>query len=186
MARGRKGQAAETKFAKGNPGKRDVKTASATDLPHIGIATPAKLTREGKKVWQDLVPKLVHSKLLRVTDQEVLTRYCDMVAQYWKATRQVRKMGEVYEATMTHGQGKMMRINPWFAIQSRLVDKLQNMEDRLGLSPRSRQELMFRLAQVPATPPGELFKDGDESLPAPDATPGRAVGFLNGPVAGNA
>ena len=183
--RGRKGQPAEVKAAKGNPGKRPLDVASDTAAPEMKNTTPPGLTVQGKKIWQDIAPKLSHSKLLRDTDRHLLMRYCDTLAQYWKVTRKVRKKGEAYNCKMTHG-GKMLRINPWFSAQERLGNRLEKMEDRLGLSPRARQELMFRLAQVPAAPPGELFVDNSLDPDTSDISGVMALSFLNAPPAGNA
>ena len=179
MARGRKAQPAELAAAKGNPGKRAIRTAGVVDAPEIADGAPAELSGEGKKVWARLRPHLAAMKLLRATDQPVFARYCDALGDYWKATRTLRKRGMVYEAPMTNG-GKMRRLDPLFHVQERLHKRLVEMEDRLGLSPRARQEILHRLSQAAAPAPAlPLDRPGDHATAGELSAERGPVGFLN-------
>ena len=178
MARGRKGQPAEVKDAKGNPGNRPNKAASTDALPEDKGGAPAHLKAEAKKIWAALAPHLQRSKLMRVTDRNAFARYCQSLADYWEATRQLGTNGHVYDAPMTNG-GTMKRINPWFGVQDRIGRRLENLEDRFGLSPRSRQEVMFRMASLGATPPPLPAGDDELPLAQPDSAAKGPVGFLN-------
>lgn len=182
MARGRKPQPADLVEAKGNPGKRATHSAHVDQAPELKAGAPAWLSEPARKVWARLHPQLSALKLLRTTDQEIFSRYCETVAEYWKTTRALRKAGTTYLAPMTGGVGKMRRIDPRFTVQERLHKRLVELEDRIGLSPRARNEALYRMSnqQPPAT--GGLFGDG-EGTPAgegaSEAPPARGpIGYL--------
>lgn len=177
MARGRKAQPAEIAEAKGNPGKRAQRAAPAVEAPELAGGAPQSLTAEGRKVWAELHKSLSQLKLLRQTDRQVFLRYCDTVAEYWKITRQLRRSGSTYLAPMTGGVGKMRRIDPRFLVQERLAKRLESMEDRLGLNPRARHEILHRLSNMaPQLPLG----DQPDEQPRPDLDhQGSPLGFLN-------
>lgn len=182
MGRGRKGQPAEVKEAKGNPGKRPNPMASTDDLPELEAAAPKELRGEARKIYAEVAKQLAHVKLLRASDRQALARYCDTLNEYWKVTRKLqgpkaRGGGYTYEAKTTSG-GKMLRANPLFMIQDRLARRLDTMEDRFGLNPRARQEIMYRLAQQGASPQLPFPGGEDERTPG-DSDPEGAVGFLN-------
>ena len=179
MARGRKAQPAELAAAKGNPGKRAIRTAGVVDAPEIAGAAPAELTKEGRAVWSKLRPSLAEMKLLRATDEPLFARYCDALAEFWKATRKLRRRGAVYDAPMTNG-GTMRRLDPLFHVQERLQKRLEGMEDRLGLSPRARQEILHRLSQAAAPAPAlPLDRPGDQVTAGELSGERGPVGFLN-------
>jgi P27 family predicted phage terminase small subunit len=158
MARGRKADSPAVQAAKGNPGKRaQRKPAAVPEAAEIADAAPDQLTDVGKAIWRRLRPHLVQMKLLRATDEPVFVRYCDTLAEFWKVQKAVRKHGTTYLAPMTGGVGKMRRIDPRFNVASRLKKELIEMEDRLGLNPRARQEQLMKMAQAAGTQlPGEL------------------------------
>lgn len=176
--RGRKGQTAEVRAAKGNPGKRGGKgTAVADEQPALKLGVPCHLTAAGKRIWSDLAPKLTRINLLRETDLQSFSRYCDMLSEYWKVTRELRRKHYTYEAETTIG-GKLLRLNPLFMVQSRLARQLDSMEDRFGLTPRARQEVLFRMSQQN---PGLPFDKPSDDKPTPSAGP---TAFLTNASAG--
>lgn len=185
--RGRKRQSASIREAKGNPGKQarleataakpaaDRKPAPLTATSKVpGGGTPRELTREGKRVWNMVVPQLHEINFFDPLDRGALARYCDAIAEYWKVTRQLRKMKYTYEVKKVGG-GTMLRFNPLFMVQDRLGRRLDVLEDRFGMTTRSRQEIMYRLAnQVPQLP---LGKSHDADAPEPDHK--SPIGILN-------
>lgn len=170
--RGNKGQPAAIRAAKGNPGKRGGKIPAAAEAqPALKLAAPGKLTDAGKVIWRDLAPKLKKINLLRETDLPSFTRYCDTLSEYWKVTRELRRKNYTYEAETTVG-GKLLRLNPLFMVQSRLARLLDSLEDRFGLTPRARQEVLQRMAQSQLGLPFDKPAD-DKPAAASDPT-----GFL--------
>lgn len=175
MARGRRPEPGEVKEAKGNPGRRPNATGAAVELPGLGAEAPEQLTGEARTIWGALAPELARMKLLRATDAPVFARYCDHLARFWRVKAALDGVGEVYETDSAHG--RMLRINPWFAVLDRLCKRLEALEDRIGLSPAARQQLLLRMAAVPAAPlPGPLGEAAEIRAPAAPTTP---IGVLS-------
>ena len=185
--KGRRSQSAAVRAAKGDPGKRipakatepETPNAAPVVLPTIG-PMPRELTKQGKAVWNLLAPQLLQAKFLHPTDRISLVRYCDTVAEYWKVTRELRVKKYTYWAKKVGG-GKLLRFNPLFVVQDRLARRLDTLESAFGLTPRSRQEIMYRLSNLtpglPLAPPDP--SPADPGAPAPDLAHDSAVGFLN-------
>jgi P27 family predicted phage terminase small subunit len=144
MARGRIPNSPELNEARGNPGKRAKKLRVADIAPIAGIEAPKHMGAKGRKFWADVAAYITDSRIVRVSDRNILARYCETLADYVKATRELDKQGHVYWTESAHG--KMQRISPHFLVQERLVKRLQDMEDRLGLTPASRQQILMRMA----------------------------------------
>ena len=145
MARGPLPEPDAVKRAKGNPGKRKL-------APLLPPSTPGELRPSGKlrqsalHVWRQIAPELQRQNLLRATDSEAFSRYCETVVVYWETTERLRKEGTTYESVSPHGT--YQRIHPLFVVQERLAARLTTMEDRFGLLPAARQAIMVRMAQA--------------------------------------
>lgn len=143
-----------------------------------GDAKPSsKLKVAGRHIWNAIAPELSRLNILRATDGTALSRYCDDLATYWEVTEQLRVEGLTYEVNSLHGQYK--RVHPLVAIQDRLAARLVSMEDRFGLTPQSRQQLMIRAAQLVSQ--GNLFGNQAEPHATAPAEATDPVGFLGSP-----
>ncbi|MCH8855998.1 MAG: phage terminase small subunit P27 family [Proteobacteria bacterium] len=186
MARGRKGQSAEERAAKGNPGKRGAKATkgkTVPPLPPVSEATPAYLSAEGKKVWARVAPILAPMKFFRATDHEAMARYCENLQNWWAAERRLRRFkgDPTYETESKHG--KMLRVHPLLTAQNAYEKRLIALEDRLGLSPKARQEILRGLASaLPPLPPGPRDGELDLDRDAADPPPPSPIGILNPPT----
>lgn len=172
---GRKPEPAGLKEAKGNPGKRKIPKAGAA--ASAGEITPSsKLGRPALSIWHELKPELERMNFIRPTDRHALSRYCDTMAEYWRVTLALRSKSQGLTYETTGPNGSMTRINPLFLIQDRLEKRLMMLEDRFGMNPMARQQIMLRLAerqpQLPLGPQGA-------TEPAPDAD---APGLLDNPI----
>tara|TARA_R110000868_G_scaffold29889_24_gene111148 strand:+ start:6351 stop:6944 length:594 start_codon:yes stop_codon:yes gene_type:complete len=184
---GRKPKPDALKEAQGNPGRRplakdqiDIAAQVDRDLPALG-GTPPHLSAGGKKIWQQLAPQLEKINFIKTTDRNMFERYCDSLAEYWKVTRSLRRNKHTYWTNSNHG--KLKRLNPEFMVQDRLDRRLQSLEDKMGLSPQARQNLLLKLSSATAPPPGGMFNDGKEggetaSEQPVAGRPGSAVGLL--------
>lgn len=182
--RGRRPEPAEVKAAKGNPGKRRVGAAPDT-LEPLGLKPPRELDAAGRAMWNAMAPELDRNKFMRATDRQAFARYCDTLARYWEASSKLRKGGKktgvVYETTSAHGS--LLRLNPWFHVQERLSRRLTELEDRFGLNPMARQQILLRLAsagpqgQLPLGSPDEPAADGQQVDPRQSP-----IGILGGSV----
>ena len=194
--------------ARGNPGKRKKRppapSAGATPghavtseeppaqaSPEKGVAaTPARLGKEAKVIWQKIAPELARMNLLRATDVHAFERYCEYLGEWWTAKRKLRARGSegaVYKTKSNHGE--MIRLHPLVRRMDRLEYLMQGLEDRFGLTPRARQELYRALATMPAERPlpnmGAGDGDGTGDAPAgtgPGGGTGDAPGFDHGPL----
>ncbi|QHC36449.1 phage terminase small subunit P27 family [Komagataeibacter xylinus] len=144
MIRGRKPTPDTINEARGNPGKRARKTISLEALPVAGIDAPKHMRAKGRKYWIEVAGWLAESRIVRVSDRNALARYCETLADYVKVTAALDKQGHVYTTESNHGT--MQRISPWFMVQERLTKRLQDLEDRFGLAPASRQQILARMA----------------------------------------
>jgi len=175
---GRRPDPAAVQDAKGNPGKRARRTAAP--LPDGPGARPhANLRPTALKIWGEIAPELERMNLLRRTDGAAFSRYCETLAAYWEITAKVQKIGATYETESAHG--KMRRISPEFAAQERLFNRLIQLEDRFGLSPASRQQILLRAAGAPqgSLPLGQPKSAQDPEAPAEPAVPASPIGLLN-------
>jgi len=144
MVRGRKPTPEGLAEARGNPGKRPRKTVEK-ELPSVaGITAPTFMRAKGRKFWSEVAGFLIDSRIVRMSDRNALARYCETLADYVKCTKELDAQGHVYWSTSNHG--KLQRISPWFMVQERVVKRLQDLEDRFGLTPASRQQIMARMA----------------------------------------
>jgi P27 family predicted phage terminase small subunit len=188
MPRGPKPQSAEVKRAKGNPGRRRLVDAPPS-LQGLAMAPPPRLALDARKIWTQLAPELGRLNFLRESDRPAFERYCEHLAKWWEMTRALRKEGMTYFSKSDHNPDGLYRVNPKFLIRERLEKRLEVLEDRFGLTPAARQQILHRAAmQTPQLPAGGLF-GGDQAdasnpdQPPPSAPAGEAnpIGLLNRP-----
>lgn len=161
MGKGRKRTPAEITEAKGNPGRRRVVKAPALPSSPDALAPPIRLTAAQRRWWDVIVPGLTRLNLLRDTDRAALTRYVTQLANWERASIELSKSDLVYVSKSAHNPDGMLRMNPWALAMERAERQLISLEDRFGLSPRARQELIQRQANLQ---PGDLF-GGASALP---------------------
>lgn len=147
---------AALKEAQGNPGKRATGAEAEAQLAGLGSTAPGHLDESGRAVW-DRVRDQLPRNIVKATDENALAAYCQTVAQYWDATRQLRAVGAVYETESAHGA--MRRKEPWFDIQQRLLRSMQTYESEFGLTPAARQRLLSVLAAQPQLPTAPMPAD---------------------------
>lgn len=144
---------AHVKMAKGNPGKRPVadqpeEQESQEPAKSQAAEEPGWLTADGLRVWRSLGPDLERMRFLRPTDREAFARYCHNLAEYRKAVKDLRTQG--YSYITDNGYHRQTGAAVRCAQLERI---LESAEDRFGLSPRARQQIMIAMAARPAAPP---------------------------------
>jgi P27 family predicted phage terminase small subunit len=169
MMRGRRPEPAALQEAKGNPGRRKPR-AQIEVAPADGRA-PEHLSRDAKLVWAALAPELERLKFLRLTDVPAFARYCSDLAKYWEITRKLATQTETYWTESNHG--RLQRVNPLFLVQDRIARRLNDIEDRFGLSPAARQRIFQQLAA--ATP---MLPLGDTAPSTQQPTAESPIGLL--------
>ena len=140
------------------------------DLDINGV--PDELDGDGAKIWSGIAPSLRAAGRIKDTDRQVLARYCDMVGRYWRMSRKVRDEGEtLLVPTIAKGPngepGKMHRRHPLLNEMKALMPEIRQIEDRMGLSPLARANLVSKLLGRPPRSPGDMFPPdpGDENNP---------------------
>lgn len=135
------------KIAAGNPGKRPLNTAEP--VPPAGIAEPPDwLGDEARKIWFQLVPRLVRSGLARSLDDVALARYCSTLAEWIRAKAFLEKHGPTY--TVKNKAGHVIRAVEFPQTREfRLLQPaLMQLEREFGLTPAARTRI--RLEQEDA------------------------------------
>lgn len=184
--KGRKAKPDALKLAQGNPGKRhisiDPENETPEELPEITGNIPSELSERARGVWKKLVPELSRMRFLKESDRAAFTRYCEYCGEWWRLTKDIEAEGTSYWTESAHG--KMQRINPKFIVRERIEKSLERLDDRFGLNPAARQQMMQRLAGVlPSSPPGGLFGEETDEAEA-EGRPHAAspIGMLRGGV----
>lgn len=184
MAGKRRGPAPEpaaVKKAKGNSGRRPIKTENMEQL--VGqveestedsgdIKAPDWVNEEGRKVWDHLVPRLSKLRIFQKIDTLTFARYCQDFGRWIKLSRTLDKEGTTYESESPHGSYK--RSHPAFMQADRLNRTLMAMEGGFGLNPADRQRLFAAKAAASIAP--DLFNQGEKDEGKEQKSP---VGLLN-------
>lgn len=185
MTRGRKALPDEIKRLKGNPGKRRLNLDQGDDAAVRKIDVPKYLTAPTQKeIFKRVADEINRLRFIRHTDVDGLARWSYYLAKWIGLKKRVdAKNADVYYETKSK-HGKMLRTHPIFASLLQIERVLVSLEDRLGLNPVSRQQIVRGIFAGPPLAPGALF---DQNSPgtkpqAPEAAPDpapSAIGFLN-------
>ena len=99
----------------------------------VVLRAPAWLSDEARQVWDSVRRKLRGIDLLDSLDTEMLAIYCDAVAQYQKASKEIGKPSIDQDELIKQAQS-------WARLVSSYAEKL-------GLSPNSRARLAKKKAE---------------------------------------
>src|SRR5579884_3616481 len=167
--RGRRQKPDELKRLAGNPGKRklaaDDSLAAAAPAPdQAPIETPDFLTHARERViFERVVVEYLRRRIARRQDVIAYARWAHYVHRWIKCKETLGDGDTWYETKSRHGD--MLRMHPMAKEQVQLERMLQSLEDRLGLNPVARQNVLRGLAALPA-PLGGLFDDKPDDKPA--------------------
>ncbi len=196
MSRGRRAIPDEVKALRGNPGKRRLalkhaakgeKTQTSDVLPRSVLAIPEFLTQEREReIFRKVVEDYLQRRVARAPDLTAYARWATYVHRWW-----ICKEGLDGKATWIRTSSKhiedMPRRHPMFKDMLDLERVLQALEDRLGLNPTARQNIIRGLSAMPAALGGlfgdEPSSDGDKPQETdaqlmPEAPTVSALGFL--------
>ena len=179
---GRPAKPTALKRAQGNPGKRKLpqepKQDAAAEEAAPKLATPSFLSKDAGELWRRLAPELQRMKFLTATDVQAFARYCEHLADFWSMTRTLRREGKTYWSKSAHG--KFRRRHPLCEERRRTELTLEALEDRFGLNPRARYQVLQALMNRPGQAPLPL-EAGDEDQPDEvPARPNSPIGALTG------
>lgn len=178
---GRRQKPDELKTLQGNPGKRRLPKPEAEAAPGVApAATAAALeppapfeipdflthARE-REIFARVVEDYLRRRVARRQDVIAYARWAHYVHRWIKCKEQLGDGGTWYETKSKHGD--MLRMHPAAKEQLQLERVLQSLEDRLGLNPVARQNVLRGLSALPSAL-GGLFDEKPKEAPAkPDA-----------------
>jgi P27 family predicted phage terminase small subunit len=113
--------------------------AKATNEPPAieeDFSCPGWLTVEAQKQWAVLYPRLRHMKVLSLTDENILTAYCQTWAVWKSAILHLQQNGSTYEC-----MNGTQKTAPHVKIAKEALDQVIRMGSKLGLSPSDRAGL---------------------------------------------
>jgi len=117
-----------------------------------------------RRVTEELGPR----RLARLTDINEIARYASYLTRWVDDKLALDGKQTWWVSESKHG--KLLRRHPIFKDMLDLERVLQSLEDRLGLNPLARQNLIRGLAAMPR--PLDLF---DDTLEEPDGRSGEAL-----------
>lgn len=180
MPRGRRRIPDEVKALKGNPGKRKlvlegvgkVEMRPAAKIPALVI--PEFLTQDREReIFKRIVEDYLQRRVARPVDFTAYARWASYIHRWVSCKESLDGKATYFRSESKWGQ--LLRRHPLFKDMLDLERVLQSLEDRLGLNPIARQNIIRGLAAVPPAL-GGLFgdeepKEPDESKPQPDMPP---------------
>jgi phage terminase small subunit len=184
MARGRRAQPDEVKALKGNPGKRRLALEGAgrpDRQTKVGpIPIPEFLTNDREReIFKRIIDDYLQRRIARPTDLTAYARWASYVHRWVSCKEQLDGKATWFKSESKWGA--LLRRHPLFKDMLDLERVLQSLEDRLGLNPIARQNIIRGLAAVPPAL-GGLFGEEDppkEDRPQPEMeTPAADVGPL--------
>src|SRR3990172_5572457 len=151
MKRGRRAKSASLRRAQGNPGRRPLPVAAAPpqnpELPPVGADSisqfqpPSELTdRAAIRLWQRTAPKLAGINFIKSTDVDAFARYCKMLSLWYGIAAKVEPKSIVVRTFSEDVE--MDRLGKHFQAMLLLDKRLEALEDRFGLNPAARLELL--------------------------------------------
>src|SRR5512137_1733736 len=108
-------------------GKRGVKSANQTIyIPGFSEERPPPPTGmnvRAKRIWKQIVKSLPPTHF-RQGDYPLLRAYCEAEALHWDACKAIKAEGAVL-------QGKVIKANPWVAIQTQTAHTMSQLATKL-------------------------------------------------------
>lgn len=137
--KGRPKKPIELQRLRGNP--RDKKLPDPLPVGGGEVVAPVWLAGEALEVWRRHAPELAACGLLKPRDADSFAAYCQVVACFVEATREVQEHGVLAQA------GNKQAIS---AVHARYATLMASLGSRFGMSPADRA----RLADSSSSPPG--------------------------------
>ncbi|QEX18509.1 hypothetical protein FRZ44_38160 [Hypericibacter terrae] len=153
--------------------------ADVVEVADLEDGTPRHLSENAKKFWARVAPELTRVNIVKKSDRQALERYCETLAEWWAIELQLRGKPRVYWTDSAHG--RMKRIEPLILVHHRTAKLLLDYEDRLGLNPAARQNIlrgMAAQASLPLDNPNGTSSDGGKTEGGEPAGPGSPIGLL--------
>lgn len=197
---GRRGQRAEVKEAKGNPGRRPIRKSApdapepsdasaegalpdwvntakavAKQRPRTQKARATFMTELTRAVWDFVRPELVAMKLVKKIDEPGLAIYCRAMAEYIAAIIELDRDGMTYSTNSPHS-GTIHRLHPATRVRKEALQTMKEQAEVLGITPLARQRLFQMMASAPGAGALPIERAANEA--AQSAEPASPIGLL--------
>jgi phage terminase small subunit len=156
------------KAAKGNPGRRKLEGPEQGKTeqhpPQLQkVDAPEFLVHpRERELFRRIIDDYVLKRIARKPDLTAYARWAHYVHRWILCKETLEGKATWYKTQSNHGD--MLRRHPMFKDQLDLERVLQSLEDRLGLNPVARQNIVRGLAAVPPAMTG-LFDEAPEDNP---------------------
>jgi P27 family predicted phage terminase small subunit len=150
----------ELKLLQGNPGHRPLKK----DLvkPTAGAECPRVLSRAARAEWKRIYPELERLGLITQLDPYMLASYCEAVADFSWAVREIRRRGY----TIVVGENETEVQSPAVTVKRASMQKIREFAAEFGFSPSARARV-----HMPGAGDGDDEDEAFFGVPGPQAVP---------------
>lgn len=171
MTRGRKSQPDEIKEMRGNPGKRRLLSLEAAQkqqqqivpVAPTRIETPDWLSNDREiAIFRLIVDEYQQNRIARKTDVHAYARWAHYMRRWIEAKEGLGEAGMYYQVESNHG--KRLALHPLLVVMFRCEAEITKQEDRLGLNPAARQNIIRGMSTLSTG--ADLFGQ----VPKPDQT----------------
>jgi P27 family predicted phage terminase small subunit len=180
VKRGRKPKPDALKIAQGNPGRRAIAPSTAAPAPAdaaakaAGMVAPAELTDvKAIAIWARTTWRLAGLNFIQPTDADAFARYCKYLSLWYQLAEQIDVDNLV--VTTKSDAVEMDRLDRRFQAMLLLDKRLEATEDRFGLNPQARHQLLRdKVGGGARQPSGQLpgiEKPATETKDKPAPTP---------------
>jgi P27 family predicted phage terminase small subunit len=134
--------------------------------------------RQEVKIWKDLSADLHRINALQRLDRYGFAMYCVHMADWIKATLEIKAQGPTYKARNTINGDVLHKLSPWVKVRETAEKHILALAASFGLDPMSR----FKMLGVQAGLAGQGFLPFDREPAKPEAAAGEGEGDDNSPT----
>lgn len=120
-----------------NPGGRPINEEEAEVEP--GAEPPSWLSPAALAHWKPASEQLDKAGLLSNVDADALGLYCDSLATFEEATKQITRTGRIIKSP----SGYPMQ-SPWLAIQNKAKEQMMKLQQEFGKTPSARSRIQAK------------------------------------------
>jgi P27 family predicted phage terminase small subunit len=97
---------------------------------------PEDLNAEGKKLWNEVCHELKNNNLLANVDLGLVEAYCNELAQYKEAVRQIKKTSPLIKSPSGYAM-----VSPWQTIRRQSLKAAMDLGQLFGVTPSARTRI---------------------------------------------
>lgn len=114
------------------------------------IVPPDWLSAAAREEWERIVPEMVKLGIISGLDTIVVAQYCETVADWIDARRQLNEHQRTVKYTSGEGAAKKehVQVSAWYSIAKQLGQEVKKLAAELGLTPASRPSVKGKEAEA--------------------------------------